>query len=136
MSKAEYKFSGKAAWIGKKPNKWGKYAFNFYPRTAADRKAVKDTGIKNKVQEDDGSKSGVEGLFYVFRSDILFPIKSPDGAPIDAMIGNGSDVTVTLEVETFQSAEHGPQARSRVQEVVVDNLIPYVKKEVKEELPA
>ena len=136
MSKAEFKFSGKAAWLGRKPNKWGKYAFNFYPRTAADRKAVKDTGIKNKVQEDDGSKSGVEGLFYVFRSDILFPIISPDGAPVSDMIGNGSDITVTLEVEQFNSPEHGPQARSRVQSVTIDNLVRYEKKETQAELPA
>lgn len=135
MAKQEYRFSGKAAWVSTRPNKWGKYSFNFYPQSAADRKAVKDTGIKNKVQEDDGSKSGVEGLFYVFRSEILYPI-THNGAALDGMVGNGSDVTVTLEVETFDSKEHGPQARSRIVTLNIDNLIPYEKKEKSTDLPA
>jgi hypothetical protein len=136
MAKQEFYFTGKAAWVSRKPNKWGKFSFNFYPVDAAGRKAVKDTGIKNKVQEDDGSKSNVEGLFYTFRADTLYPITDATGADISDMIGNGSEVTVKLEVETFDSAEHGPQARSKVLGMVINKFIPYVKQEAKTEVPA
>ena len=139
MAKQDYVFEGKAAWVSKKPNKWGKFSLNFYPDDAAGRKAVKDTGIKNKVQEDDGSKSGVEGLYYTLRSTSPYPILDTSGNEVEGMIGNGSRIQVHLMVETFDSKEHGPQARSELSHVVVTDLIPYEPKtdtDNQAELPA
>lgn len=148
MSKNTYTFSGKAAYVtttGKVFNeKQGPvWTMCFYPPTAAARMAVRNTGIKNHTKEDDGSKSGVEGFFFTFRSNSPYAIVDAEGndLPEGILVGNGSDVTITLEVETFNSPAHGPQARSKLLKVQVDTLIPYVKPEAEvsdtqTELPA
>lgn len=133
MAKQTYTFKGTASWLLSKPNKWGKFTMNFYPASAAVRKEVKDTGIRNKINEDD------EGNFYyVFRSDTPYPIMHPDGTAVTELVGNRSEVTVRLSVETFESAQHGTVTRSKLEGVVVDKLIPYKKAEEKaqEGLPA
>lgn len=146
MAFENYTFSGKAAYLSKqykvfdnKPDE-KVWSFRFYT-DAEGRKAIKATGMKNKVQEDDGEKSGVEGMFHIFRAKEEFPIVNPDGSEITDAISNGAEVTVDLVVETFTSKIHGPQARSAVARVVVNKYVPYVKPEVtaeepKEELPA
>ena len=130
--KTVHNFSGKVEWLLSRPNKYNKYTMNFFPKDPGVRKAVKETGIKNspKVSE----KGDLEGqMFYIFRSDQPFVVTTPDGEPVTSMIGNGSEITVRLEVERFVSPTHGPTARSKVIGVVVDNLIPYVKAVVTEE---
>jgi hypothetical protein len=148
MAFENYTFSGKAAYLSKqykifdnKPDE-KVWSFRFYT-DAEGRKAIKATGMKNKVHEDDGEKSGVEGLFHILRAKEEFPIVSPAGDDITDLVGNGSEVTVDVTVETFTSKIHGPQARSQVNRVTVTKLIPYVKAEAevsgaepKEELPA
>jgi len=143
MAKQVYTFSGKVAYVSKQAKTFENgdtvWTMNFYPPTAADRKAIKATGIKNNPKEDDGEKSKVEGMFFTFRSKEQYPIVDPQGNEIDKLIGNGSDATISLEVETFNSPKHGPQARSKLLKVQVDNLIEYVppeKTEDKAELPA
>lgn len=137
MAKREYYFSGKAGYVSKTGRKFGeepmKWSMRLYPRTAADRAEIKATGIKNKTQEDNGAKSGVEGLFYTFRSDSQYPITDKDGNDITAMVGNGSDATVKLEVEVFNSPKYGAQARSKLLGVIVTNLIEYKPEEPKDE---
>jgi hypothetical protein len=135
MAKQIYRFSGKAAYVTRNakvfPNSSDPvWTMALYPITAADRKAIRDTGIKNHTKEDDGVKSGVEGLFFTFRSPEQYAILDASGMPIaeDILVGNGSDVTIELEVETFNSPRHGPQARSKLRTVTVDNLIVYVPK--------
>ncbi len=130
MAMQVYAFTGKAAYVSKngkvfKDGEAPVWTMNFYPRTAADRKAVKDTGIRNQVKEDDGSKSGVEGFFYTFRSKEPYEIVDDAGNGLEALVGNGSEVTVFLEVETFRSQKFGPQARSTLKKVKVDKLIEY-----------
>lgn len=130
MSKQVYAFTGKAAYVSKngkvfkdgEPPVW---TLSFYPVTAADRKAIRDTGIRNAVKEDDGSKSGIEGLFYTFRSKEPYDIVDAKGNNLEALVGNGSEVTVFLEVETFRSPKFGPQARSTLLKVKVEKLIEY-----------
>lgn len=137
MSKREYYFSGKAGYVSKNGRKFGeepeKWSMRLYPRTAADRAEIKATGIKNKTQEDDGVKSGVEGLYYTFRSNTPYPITDKDGNDITVLVGNGSEVTVKLEVEAFNSPKYGAQARSKLLGVIVTNLIEYKPEEAKDE---
>lgn len=133
MSKNVFKFKGKFAYVSKNSftfkNGDTVWTMNFYPPTAADRKAIKATGIKNDVKEDDGEKSGIEGLYYVFRSKEQYPIVDSNGTPLEKLVGNGSEGEITLEVETFVSPKHGPQARSKLLAVKVENLIEYVPEE-------
>ena len=131
MAVQVYKFSGKAAYVSKNgktfaPGEDPVFSMRLYPTTAADRAAIKNTGIKNKPQEDDGSKSGVPGFFYTFRSNEAYPIVDSQGSEITALVGNGSEVTVDLQVEHFTSPKFGPQARSKLLKVVVTKLIEYI----------
>lgn len=141
-----YTFKGKAAWIKTDPsftNDDGSkvWSMTFYPEDASVRKAIKDTGVKNRVAEDDGEKSGVEGLCYTFRSKAPYQITDEKGNVITDRISNGASVAIELEVETFTSKTHGPQARSKLVRVLVSEYTPYnppadEPKEDKAELPA
>lgn len=131
--KKEYIFKGKFAWVSNKSQTfktakgeetvWG---LAFYPETAADRRALTATGIKNKAQEDDGSCLQ-EGLMY-FRlrnKDEPYKIINDKGEPLTEMVGNGSSGMLKLVVENFNSKTFGPQARSWVTEVMITDLVPY-----------
>lgn len=122
MSEQVYHFSGKGKWIKTKPNKWGKWDMQFYPASKDVREALKATGIKNKPQVDDDTNE----VYYILRNDKQpYDILNKDGQPLEKLVGNGSEITIALWVETFNSPAHGPQARSRLEAVVVDNLIEY-----------
>lgn len=142
MAVQVYKFSGKAAYVSKngkqfRPDEPEVFTMRLYPETAADRKAIKATGVKNEIKEDDGAKSGVEGFYYTLRANEAYPIVDTEGNELDKLVGNGSDVTVSLEVETFNSPKFGPQARSKLVEVMVTNLIEYIPPETETtEVPA
>jgi len=145
MAMKEYIFSGKAAYCstnGRDFNdgKGPKWSMRLYPRTAADRKEIKATGIKNKEAIDDGSALEEGLVYFTFRNDKEpYKILDGNGNPVTALVGNGSDVSVKLLVETFNSPKFGPQARSWLTEVVVNNLVPYEPKAPtveKAELPA
>lgn len=130
MAVQEVNLSGKAKWVRTKPDKWGKYTMCFYPQDAATRKAIKELGLRNHINEDD------DGLFYRFKTDGSPFRTTYEGKPVE-YVGNGSDVTITLAVETFESKIHGPMARSNVVEVVVDKLVPFVPEKPKSgEVPA
>lgn len=125
-----YTFSGKIAWaFVSKPNSYGKFSLNFYPKDGEDRKAVKATGIRNGIKEDDGSKSGVEGFFYVFRSDAAPSVTDSNGDPVTVLVGNGSEADITISVEKFMTKDYGEVTRSKLVSVVLTTLIPYEKKE-------
>lgn len=116
----EYSFSGKVKWLMRRPNEWGKYTLQFYGDKDT-MKAVKATGIKNAVKVDDSGE-----MYYTFRSNTdPFLVQDVTGSPVTALIGNGSDVTVSLGVETFVSPAHGKSARSEVISVTIDKLIEY-----------
>lgn len=122
MSEAVYYFTGKAKWVKDKPNKWGKWDMSFYPSDKTTREALKATGIKNKPQID----AETDEVFFILRNDKQpYGILGGDGEPLGKLVGNGSEVTVKLWVETFNSPVHGPQARSRLEDVVVNTLIEY-----------
>jgi hypothetical protein len=123
-----YTFSGKIAWASvTKPNKYDKFSLNFYPQGGEDRKAIKATGIRNGIKEDDGAKSGVEGFFYVFRSEAQPSVTDSDGNPVTVLIGNGSEADITISVEKFNTKDYGEVTRSKLVSVVVTKLIPYEK---------
>lgn len=120
----EHYFEGTVKWARvHSTDKFGKYSFNFYPKDAETRKAIKLTGVRNNVKEDDEG-----GLFYVFRrngEDGPPMITDDAGTKIDALLGNGTEVIMKLSVEKFQSREHGDVTRSKVLGLVVKKLVEY-----------
>lgn len=135
MATKEYIFTGKGAWVSKNAQTFANgdtvWGLALYPRTAADRKEIKATGIKNREMIDDG-KGIEEGLVYFRLRNKTGPYKivDPQGNEVEALVGNGSEIAVKLAVETFNSPKFGPQARSTVTEVVVMKLIPYAPKDI------
>lgn len=126
MAEQIYVFEGTAKWVKDKPNKWGKWDLSFYPKDKATHEALKATGVKNKPQVDEDGNI----LFFILRNDQSpYGILDADGNPLNKLVGNGSAVKVKLWVETFDSPTHGPQARSRLLDVVVTKLIEYVRPE-------
>lgn len=132
MAKLEYTFQGKAKYfLFRSLSKYGDNRMNFFPADDATRKAIKATGTKCGVKEDDGSKGAPEGFFYTFRNA---PGKMViEGVPEGALVGNDSDVTVTISVEQFVSPKFGPTARTLLEKVVVTNLVPYERPANKEQ---
>lgn len=144
-----------------KGNKFWK--LSFYPDDATIQK-IKDAGIQTKQKEDDGSASGVSGKYYQFRRDCekkfdsgLQKFSPPSvfakdksklvtyeedadseygyeriGEPV--LIGNGSEVEITLEVYPTGSFGKG----TRLNSVRILDLIEYDPDadDEKEEKPA
>jgi hypothetical protein len=127
MAIKEYTFAGTGSWISKNAYTFQNgdvvWSMSFYPKTAADRKEIMATGIKNKpILDDDGLP------YFKFRNKTeAYAILNPDGSPVEGLVGNGSEVLIKLVVETFNSPKFGPQARSALTEVIVTKLVPYEK---------
>lgn len=131
MAKQEYTFRGKAKWAQVyKQSQYEDYRLNFFPDDAT-RKAIKATGTKCGIKDD---KDG-DGLYYTFRSKIKPPVVDKEGKPFTALIGNGSTVSIQLSVEDFTS-QYGPNSRTVLLGVVVEEHVPYEKKEEQKALPA
>lgn len=139
--KNDYYFTGKVAWLTNIASaKYDNYAFSFFPSSDVERKAVKATGIRNGVKEDDGSKSGIEGFYYTLRSAEPFVILDDKGAPLDKKVGNGTEVKIKFVVEKFDSAKFGKITRGTVDSIIVTKLIEYVppvkEEDAKSDVPA
>lgn len=119
----EYTFTGttKYAFV-QSANKFGKYSLNLYVDDKT-RKAIKATGTKNGLKEDD------DGFFYVFRSDFQPEVIDEAGQNINDIPGDGSSVTVTVTVEPYTSKKFGDGTRTKLRRVLINNLVPYAKPE-------
>jgi hypothetical protein len=132
MAIKEYRFTGYVTYAFlNKENMYGKYSLNFYPNGKEVRKAVVDTGTRCKPKLDKND-------------DIYFTFTNKDrpvfhGVDEGTIVGDGSEVTVSLTVEDFVSKEHGNVTRTLLAMVEVLNLVPYESKEKPQasaELPA
>lgn len=141
--------------------------------------AIKDAGIQLKAKDDDGEKSGVQGKFFTFRRDTtskfggseVQPVSPPwvydkkgkklvsytqdedgdyqrEGEPV--LIGNGSEVEVTVEVYNTKSfgkqcrlysvkildlIEYNPDEEEDEEEVEEQEVEVVVKKKVNKKVP-
>lgn len=134
---SEHYFSGTAKWAKlKNPDKFGKWSINLYV-DADTRKAIRATGSKLTAKEDD------DGFFYTFGrktraswGEVNPPtVVLADGTPFDGLIGNGSKVTVKIEVYDFkagvdaQGNAYAAGKGTRLVGVRVDELVVYQKPE-------
>lgn len=108
------------------------YGLSFYPKDDATRRALKATGIRNEIKEDD------DGFFVQLRrkaEDGAPMVTDPEGNKIDKLVGNGSRGKVKLNVEEFVSTKYGKVVRSTLVGVIVSELVEY-NPEPKAEAPA
>jgi hypothetical protein len=134
----EYKkISGVAKWARlKSPNKFGKYSIDLYVDSTT-RSQIRGWGTRLTVKEDD------DGFYYTFRRDhekVLRTKTVEFGPPeviynkqeFDGFVGNGSHVTIEIEVYDWEHPEHGKGRGTRLLKVTVDELVEYDPNKVEE----
>lgn len=126
---------GKAAWFrAKVPNKWNKWSTQLHPNPAG-LELIRDLqaqGLKNQLKKDDDgyflnvsrpvTKETSTGKILSFEPVKVF---DKDGAPFDGNIGNGSDVTIKVEVYEHSTPGGGKAKAMRWVSARIDNLVPF-----------
>lgn len=138
LKKANFQYvQGKASWVRVvKPDvAFNCWAVTIHP-TPDSLEKIRDwqaEGLKNQLKKDD------DGYYCKFRCDVskqrkdgsVWTFKQPetvdkDGKPMDgSIIGNGSDVTLKLEVYEHGTPGGGRAIAARLVGVRVDNLVPF-----------
>ena len=130
---------GKAMWVKTHGlNPWGKWACTLYPNpTSLDKiRELQIQGLKNTLKKDDDgySMSFSRPFEKEFRDKNgttrkvgFTPVEvvDADGLPYDGFIGNGSDVTIKLEVYQHGTPGGGKAKAARLTGIRIDNLVPY-----------
>lgn len=130
---------GKGSWIKTKGlNPWGKWTCTIHPDPESLEKAreLQAAGVKNVIKKDeDGYNVTYSRPFEkefkdragVTRKIGFTPVVvlDRDLQPFDGLIGNGSDITVKLEVYTHGTPSGGKAKAARLASIKIDNLIPY-----------
>jgi hypothetical protein len=128
---------GKGSWIRtNQTNPWGKWVATIHPTPGEDLEKVRElsaAGVKNVIKKDD------DGYFITYsrpsekedrmgRKYGLSPVQVVDntGKPFSDLIGNGSDVTIKLEVYQHNTPGGGKAKAARLAAIRVDNLVPYI----------
>lgn len=135
-SKTEMVFiQGKVKWFRPKvPNKWNKWSVQIHPNDKG-LEIIRDLqaeGLKNMIKKDeDGyytsfsrpvTKETSTGKILSFTPVEVF---DADGKPTDVRVGNGSDVTLKIEVYQHATPGGGKAKAARWVSARIDNLIPY-----------
>ncbi len=126
---------GKVAWFRPKvPNKWNKWSVQIHPN-ADGLELIRDLqskGLKNQLKKDDDgyflnvsrpvTKETATGKILSFEPVKVF---SADGSPFDGNVGNGSDVTIKIEVYEHNTPGGGKAKAMRWVSARIDNLVPF-----------
>jgi len=130
-------YQGKAKWVKPQaPDKYGNWSMVFYPNMDSYNKILelKERGLKSEIKKDE------DGYHITFRrpqqkvyagkvKGFAPPqIVGPDGLPFDQLIGNGSDVSVKVEVFSYKTPQGNEGLAARWLALRIDNLIPYETK--------
>lgn len=140
----KYRFKGKGAWFYSlfETDEYGDKEFwklNCYVDKET-KKAIKATGSKAQVKDDDGDRSGVEGEYFTFRRNTemkkrgkivkLDPpeVYSPDGELLtEYPDGLGNGTTIEFEIEVYDAGKFGKG--TRLNKVRLIDIIEYVAPE-------
>lgn len=135
----EYKYvQGKAKWAKlQQPDEWGKWKIVLYPNPES-LEMIRDLqaqGIKNVIKKDE------DGYYTTFSRPTSIQAKGkvvglapPEVLEADGktvfknLIGNGSDVTLKLEVYQHGTPGGGKAKAARLMSIRVDNLVPFEMK--------
>jgi hypothetical protein len=109
----------------------GAYSLDLFPDTNS-LSIIQGLGLRNKPKLGDGGK-----LYFSFKAPVKNQytgevyekptVDMEDGTPYPDLIGNGSEITVKLLVESGTSKQFGKWTRSRVLGIRIHNLIKYEK---------
>lgn len=139
MAGKEYHFfSGKGKWVRTTaPDPWGNWKTDLYfNQESLDRyrQLHAEKGLMNRINKDD------DGYYVTFKRPIekqrrdgkKFGFAPPevlhsDGTtPLrDTLVGNGSDITVKIELYNYNKPGGGKGYATRLEAIRVDNLIPF-----------
>jgi len=128
---------GKVKWFRPKiPNTWNKWSVQIHPNDKG-LEIIRDLqaeGLKNMLKKDeDGyylnfsrpvTKETSTGKILSFKPVEVF---DTEGKPFDDRVGNGSDVTLKIEVYTHGTPGGGKAKAARWVSARIDNLIPFEK---------
>lgn len=147
MASTYHFFQGRANWAHvKRPNKFDNYSIDLIVDKDT-KKAIKGTGLKGNAKDT----LDTDEPYFTFRrkstlrkkTGEIVEMSAPkvtlaDGTEFDGLIGNGSKVTVKIEVYDFDAGK-GPDGTpynagkgSRLEAIRIDELVEYVKPEVEE----
>lgn len=135
-------FQGKGSWIRAakpdrtfiKPDGTGsKWDMILHPNEQSLEKIreLQAEGVKNKLNEDEDGYfvrlSRPEAIKVRGRLKEMKPpvLTKKDGSPFNDMVGNGSDVTVKMEVYEHKTPNGGKAKAMRWLSLRIDHLVPY-----------
>lgn len=117
----------------------GKWSIRLYPTQESYEALLelKKEGIRNQIKKDDDGyyttfsrpcQKLFKGRLKAFEPPL---IEDKDGNPLprNTRIGNGSDVTVTVEVYYFQTPQKTEGAAARLASVRIDSLVPFTRED-------
>lgn len=143
MAYTEFVFlKGKSKWVRHlTPNEWGKWSCVLYPDPPSLEKIreLQAEGLKNTIKKDE------DGYYCTFSRPTSKVFKTkvqgfappeildgrvtlPDGGhpPLNENVGNGSDVTIKLEVYQHGTPGGGKAKAARWLSLLVHTLVPYL----------
>lgn len=129
-------FQGKAKWVRvNQPDQWDKWKITLYP-DAESLEAIRELqaeGAKNVIKKDeDGyftnfsrpTQKVIRGKVIGFTAPTVI-LKNGDPIPPGTQVGNGSDVTIKVEVYSHGTPGGGKAKAARLESIRVDNLVPF-----------
>jgi hypothetical protein len=135
MAKEFIYLKGKAKWarLQTPDPTYNKYNIVLYPDTESLEKIreLQAGGIKNVVKKDDDgynvnfsrpASKLMKGKVVGFTPP---EVRNADNTPFDGRIGNGSDVTLKIEVYGGKAPTGQSYMAARLEAIRIDNLIPY-----------
>ena len=126
---------GKGSWLRlSKPDQWDNWSVTLHPDTESleNIRDLQAEGMKNTLKKDD------DGYFTKFRRPVTKKVGNfvktftppevidKNGQPLDGLkVGNGSDLTLKLEVYQHPTPGGGRAKAARLESVRVDNLVEF-----------
>lgn len=126
---------GKVSWFrAKQTNQWNKYSVQIHPvhEDLEVIRGLQSRGLKNVIKKDD------DGYFVNFTRPVTKQYKSgkvqtyappqvfdKDGNLYEGQVGNGSDVTLKIEVYEHDNQAGGKAVAARWVSARIDNLVPF-----------
>lgn len=137
MAEKDVYLSGKAKWVKtSQPNKFGDWSLDLYPlpESLTIVKDMKAQGLKNALKRDadgDGdfmtfkrpTQKVIRGKLQGFAPPLV--VEEDGKTPLTVYVGNGSDVTICLEVYGPGNKNGGWGIASRLKSIKVHNLVPF-----------
>lgn len=135
MASSIHYFSGKCKWakVFKPDERYNKFSIDV-ALTGKQLEEFNKLGLRGKPKIDEEGNHWVtfrrDPASQVYKSGERVPagppsVSDPDGNSFSGIIGNGSDVTVKIQVYSWENKQYGKGMGSRLEAVRVDNLVEY-----------